>query len=274
MACLPGLAGAPLRAKVLEHVLRRGPATITDVARDLDASRQQVATVVDELALLGVLRVELGDDKRARVVRPDETFPFLEALRILAVDAAAWYETPHAWQRLLARHYGRDWYIGGYAAVRRVLQPIDFEAPNVLVNVVAPERGDVRGALERAAGIQLQVREVKAIPPEVVKEARDGFDVWFATPERGFVEAWRLKEIPLYGLFLCLVQGLHDAALRPDELVKAAAGEKMEPEIRALLNAAREHLPIRELKKPFEKTRALKPNEQEALEAALNTVIG
>ena len=275
MAYLPAVLGTPLKGRVLERLLRRGPGTMTDLAADLEATRQQITKVVGELALLGVVREAVGKDRRTTVVSIDEEHPFIEPLRVLAMDGGTWYETPEAWQLLLARRYGQDWYVGGYAAIRRVMQPIDFEAPNVLANVRA-EKGklDVASALQRASGIHLQVRGVEHIPPEVVPVQARGVNVWFATPERGFVEAWKLKEIPLYGLMLCLVQGLHEAVLDPAELLDVAPAERMEGEVRTLLAAARERLPLRELARAVKPARILKANEKKAFEQALNTVVG
>lgn len=277
-----------MRARVLERLLRRGPATLSRIAADLDASRQNVSRAVDELAILQILKEAAGADRRATLVSVNEEHPFIEPLRVLAVDAATWFETPETWQSLLARRYGRDWYIGGYAAIRRVMQPTDFEAPNVLVNLLEREekkplasarRGrssapSPLGAIERAAGIELRFRRVDRIPPDVLPVRRDGIDVWFATPERGFLEAWKLKEIPLYGIFLCLVQGLHDGVLDPNRILAIAPAEDVESDARALLAAARERLPLRELKFPLRATRPLKPAEKEAFEQALNTVVG
>lgn len=275
MAYLPAILGTVLKGRLLERLLRRGPGTLSELAVDLDASRQQLAKVVAELALLGVVREEPGKDRRVTVVSIDEEHPFIEPLRVLAMDGGAWFETPEAWQVLLARHYGRDWYVGGYAAIRRVMQPVDFEAPNVLANVRAEERRiHIAAALRRASNVTLQVRRVETIPPEVVPVSTRGVEVWFATPERGFVEAWKLKEIPLYGLMLCLVQGLHDGVLDPQKLLKVAPAEKMDGEIRALLAAARERLPLREPAKPAKAARALAPAEREALVLAVNTVVG
>lgn len=275
MVYLPAVLGTPLRARVLERLLRRGPAAISQLATDLDASRQNVSRAVDELALLQILREAPGKDKRATIVSVNEEHPFIEPLRVLAVDGATWFETPEAWQRLIARRHGRDWYIGGYAAIRRVMQPTDLEAPNVLVNILGKEeKPQLASVLERAAGIELRFRHVERIPPEVLPIRRDDIDVWFATPERGFIEAWKTKEIPLYGLFLCLVQGLHDAALDPKKLLAIAPSENAERDARTLLAAARERLHLRELKEPIRATRPLKPAEKEALEQALNTVVG
>jgi len=275
VAYLPAVLGTPLKGRVLERLLRRGPGTVTELAADLDATRQQITKVVAELALLGVVREKPGEDRRTTVVSIDEEHPFVEPLRVLAMDGGTWYETPEAWQVLLARRYGQDWYIGGYAAIRRVMQPIDFEAPNVLANVRAAEgKLDVASALQRASGIQLQVRRIEHIPPEVVAARARGVEVWFATPERGFVEAWKLKEIPLYGLMLCLVQGLHEAVLDPTKLMNVAPAEGMQSEVPTLLAAARERLPLRELARPLKATRALKPSEKQALEQAINTVVG
>lgn len=275
MAYLPAVLGTPLKGRVLERLLRRGAGTVTELAADLDATRQQITKVVAELAFLGVVREQPGEDRRTTVVSIDEEHPFVEPLRVLAMDGGTWYETPEAWQVLLARRYGRDWYVGGYAAVRRVMQPIDFEAPNVLANVrVEDGKLDIASALQRASQIQLQVRRIDHIPPEVVPTRARGVDVWFATPERGFVEAWKLKEVPLYGLMLCFVQGLHDAVLDPVKLLKVAPAERMEGEVRTLLATARERLPLRELVRPVKAVRALKANEKEAFEQALNTVVG
>lgn len=273
MTYLPAVLGSPLKGRVLERLLRRGPATLGELSKDVDASRQQVTVVVDELHLLGVVREEPGTDRRTRVVSVDETHPFLEPLRVLAVDAASYFERPEAWQALLARHYGEDWYVGGYAAVRRVMQPTDFEDPHVLVNLAREDDAlDVPMILERAAGVKLQVRKVKSIPPEVVPVDASGRTVWFATPERGFVESWRLKEIPLYGLFLILVQGLHDGVLDTRKLLAAAPSERAEAEIQTLLHHVGERLARANLP-PARAARALKPAEREALDHALNTVV-
>lgn len=260
---------------MLERLLRRGPATISQLATDLDASRQNVSRAVDELVLLQLLGEAPGTDRRATIVSVNEKHPFLEPLRVLAVDGATWFETPETWQALLARRYGRDWYVGGYAAIRRVMQPIDFEAPNVLVNLREKEaKPQLASVLERAAGVEFRFRHVDRIPPEVLPVKRDDVEVWFATPERGFIEAWKTKEIPLYGLLLCLVQGLHDAILDPKKLLAVAASENTESDARALLVAARERLPLRELKEPIRAARPLKAAEKDALEQALNTVVG
>ena len=275
MAYLPAVLGTPLKGRVVERLLRRGPATLTQLAADLDASRQQVGTVVNELALLEVLKEEPGKDRRTVLVSLNEEHPFIEPLRVLAVDGGTWYETPEAWQGLLARRYGQDWYVGGYAAIRRVMQPTDFEAPNVLANLTRDEETlDITSVLERACGIQLQFRRIGSIPPEVVPIQVQDVEVWFATPERGFVEAWKIKEIPLYGLMLCLVQGLHDAVLDPGALLAVAPSERMENEIRALLAAVRARLPARKPAAPIPPARPLKAKEKEALELALNTVAG
>ncbi len=155
------------------------------------------------------------------------------------------------------------------------MQPIDFEAQNVLANVHADEgKLDVASALQRASGIDLPVRRIEHIPPEVAPARARGVEVWFATPERGFVEAWKLKEIPVYGRMLCLVQGLHETVLDPTKLMNVAPAERMEGEIRTLLAEARERLPLRELARPEKATRALKANEKQAFEQAIHTVVG
>ena len=259
---------------MLERLLRGGAATLGELAKDLDASRQQVARTVNELALLDVLKEEQGSDKRAVLVAVNEGHPFIQPLRILAIDGGAWYETPEAWQTLLAKRFKGDWYVGGYAAIRRVMQPTDFEAPSVLVNIreTGEERLDVAAALERACRIQLKVRRVDAIPPEVVPVDVAQRPIWYATPARGFVEAWRTKEIPLYGLMLCFVQGLHDGVFVPIELLSVGRGERMEAEMRTLLAATpKTLLPEGLIVRPG---RALKPNERKVLDQALNTTVG
>lgn len=277
MPYLPAVFSSPLKGRVLERLLRRGPATLTGLSRDLEASRQQVAAVVAELRLLGVVDEAPGEtDRRTRLVRVNEGHPFVEPLRVLAVDGAAFFEAPETWQRLLSRRFGEAWYVGGYAAMRRVMQPIDFEDDHVLVNLVGPDEVDVPAVLERAAGIRLRTRRVDHVPPQVVPVERDGAVVWFATPERGFVEAWRLKEVPLYGLFLCLVQGLHEGALDARKLLDVAPGERMGPEVRTLLAAVRERVPLRGLEGDdvVQAARALTREEREALDHAFNTVVG
>lgn len=271
---LPAVLGSPVKVRVVERLLRRGPATIGEISRDIQASRQQVGVVVDELRFLGVLIEQPGEDRRMRVVGANEEHPFIEPLRILAVDAAGYYERPEAWQQLLSRQYGEDWYVGGYAAIRRVMQPIDFEDPHVLVNLAQEaDTLDVPAILERAAGVKVQVRKVNHVPPEVLPVAVGDRTIWFATPERGFVESWRLKEVPLYGLLLVLVQGLHDRVLDPGKLLAVAAAERAQADIETLLAHVHERHPLRDMTPPPAR-RALKAPEREALEHALNTVVG
>lgn len=275
MAYLPAVLGTALKGRVLERLLRRGPASIGQLALDVDATRQRVAAVVDELALLGVVRDEPGEDRRERVVHANHEHPFVEPLRVLAVDGAAWYETPETWERLLAERLGHDWYVGGYAAVRRVMQPIDFESPSVLLNVAEEEpKADLVQALERAAGIRLRTRRIPHVPPEVVPLDRGGRDVWYAAPDRGFVEAWALQEIPLYGLLLCLVQGLHDRVLHVERLLAIAPAERVEGDVRALLAAVQERVPVPGPRRRARTARALRPEERAALDLAINTVVG
>lgn len=275
MPCLPALLGTPLKARVVERLLRGGPAPLTDLAKDVEASRQQIRPVVAELVMLGILREVPTSDRRVRLLAIDEGHPFVEPLRVLAIDASAWYEAPETWQTLLAQRFGEDWYVGGYQALRRVMQPIDFEAPDALANVLKA-RADDKGTtgLERAANIRLRIRPVDHIPPEVVPVERAGATVWFATPERGLVEAWQLHEIPLYGLFLCLVQGIHDGVLDPDVILRVADSDQV-ADARAALTAVRARIPMREPQTPIARpARKLNREEQSALEQALNTVVG
>lgn len=275
MAFLAAAFGSPLRARVLERLLRGGPANLGQLAKDLEASRQNVSRVVDELAALQLVREEAGSDRRATFVRANEAHPFIEPLRILAQDGSEWYEDPTTWQTLLARRHERDCYIGGYAAIRRVLQPIDFDAPNVLVNTLhKAAKPHATAAIERATGTRIRLRTVARIPPEVIPLQRGDVEVWFATADRGFVEAWTLKELQLYGLFLCLVQGLRDGVLDADGLLEVGRHDGAEGEIRTLLAAVRKHLPLGETRASVRGTRPLTAKERLALGQALNTVVG
>ncbi len=276
MGYLLAVLGTPLKGRLLERLLRRGPATHKELAEDLGASRQQVATVVAELHLLGVLvEAPLETDRRARLVSVNEQHPFIEPLRVLAIDAANHFARPETWQDLLARHYGDNWYIGGYAAIRRVMQPIDFESGNVLANLTEkPGNLDVPANMNRAAGIHLRTRSIPHVPPEVIPVDRDGGRVWFATPERGFVEAWKLQEIPLYGLFLCVAQDIHDGALDAGEILAVAPSEDMADEMQVILTAVHGRLGRDDSPAVDRAPRPLTPAEQEALDHAINTVVG
>ncbi|MHB8584881.1 MAG: hypothetical protein ACYDDF_03475 [Thermoplasmatota archaeon] len=275
MSYLAAAFGSLIKARVVDRLLRRGPASIGELAADVGASRQHIAAVVSELALLGIVCDIPGGDRRERRVGADPQHPFLEPLRILASDGGAWYEEPATWQLLLAKHFGRDWYIGGYAAIRRVMQPVDFESPSVLANVLKgrERKGDVRAVLRRASGVELTLREIPRIPPDVVPIDRSGTDVWFASPNRGFVEALGAGEIDLYGLMLCFVQGLREEVLDPARLLAVAAEEGVQGDIAALMKVARRIAPAKGPALPRH-ARPLTPAEKKAFDHAVNTVVG
>lgn len=222
MDLLPLLFGDPTRVQVLRLLARnREGLTRLAIAKRLDRSPSHVAKVVEAFQALGVVamkedrRVFLNDDHPLHdpVTETLDRFePFVGWGRLLRSVIRS------ANERFKTSQEPRDtrYYVGGYLAATRTLQPIDFQSNrcDLWVKDLRPRDHEWAKTLNRVSPYDVRLHEAHRMRGYVENEnaTLDDEPCPVALPEVGAYQCLEDPEFPRYGGFLLLVQGIDEWA--------------------------------------------------------------
>ena len=212
MVLLPLLFGDATRVAIL-RLLASEPQGLTQrtIAARLGRSPSHVNKVVQALAALGVVT-----SAAAHRICLDRTSPLYQPL-VETLQRFAELESYGRHLRTVIRaantRFGPRYFVGGYLAVTRILQPIDFHSDrcDLYVKGLAPRDSQWVRPLRGLCPYDVRLHATKRIKGLVEEGATiDDESCLVATPEAGLFQCLDDPSFPRYGAFLLLVQALQE----------------------------------------------------------------
>lgn len=266
---LPLLFGDQTRVAILELLIReRDGLSQRAIAARIGRSPSHVNNVIQAFAGLGIL-----DQRHGRRVRLNEDAslfgPIMETL-----DRFAELQGQGRLLRTVIRaandRFGQRYFVGGYLAATKAIQPIDFHSDRCDLYVKGLRRADEtwKRPLDRLSPFQIHLHPAEMTAGHARNtDTIDDEPCWVATPEVGVVQCLQDPTFPRYGAFLLLIQALDEwSDERLMGLVLATEGGVWESRLgplRELMDGDRTRLPG-----------SLEDQEQEVMMEAIATVRG
>lgn len=264
---LPLLFGNATRVRLLRSLAREDNGlSQRAIAAKIGRSPASVNEVIHELIAIGIVTID-----KKRKVKLDKAHPLFGPL-VETLDRFSSLEGYGKYLRKVIEasndRFEDRYYVGGYLAATRTIQPIDFNSTrcDLYVKGLRPMDSEWVKGLRKLSPYDVRLHDIDRIKNQVVEHATlDDIPCLLARPEIGVIQCLEDPGFPRYGAILLLVQLIEDTvSVGEEDLEAAAQGTRWSPIMNRLVGF------IKGLEK--QPPPGLKPDELRELRNALDTV--